>query len=59
MPRVPAVSNAFAMYQPSLTSTDNQVKLSAVDKTLVVKMRVSEDVEDGVIVEFDLNTSRG
>lgn len=59
MPRVAAVSKAFAMYQPSFTSTDDQVKLSAVDKTLVVKMRVSGDVEDGMMVEFDLDPSRG
>jgi len=52
---VAAVSKAFAMYHPSFTSTDDQVKLSAVDKTLVVKMRIVAGVE----VEFDLGPSCG
>jgi hypothetical protein len=51
IPNVADVSNAFAIYHPSITSTDVQIKLSAFDRAFVVRIRIVAGDPDGKLLE--------
>lgn len=51
IPNAAEVSNAFAIYHPSITSTDVQIKLSALDRAFVVRIRIVAGDPDGKLLE--------